>query len=230
MIEVEYGDGLYRVPVQERGRCCFEGRVAVDVVRASERLGRWHERWLAEGSPEFRAESDTARSLLAALGDALEPFTRGEGGRWVATSVIHRDTRDGSKGAAKTVHRDLCDTAVANLSDVRAFVNAWIPLRPVHSHPLALLDPNTCDPRTQAAPYRAVSAADRSGLNYDASHAWFWCPRLGPADALLWRSDLVYHASFDLAGQDDFRRSCDVRFHYVASGEEEESSRRGGGS
>ena len=235
MIEsgIEYSDGrrVVKIAPEAAESVCD----SVVVVRQCGKLLRWHDAWVASGCPSFAAEEANVTDCLAeALGrfDLAACSTT----RWVAKSAIHRgDSR--FSGPTRSAHRDLCEVAVANLrttTGALAFVNVWLPvLRPVDRDPLAFLDPKTADIAAQAAPYRAVSAVDRTGINYDHRHRWFYVPNLRPGDALLWRSDLVYHASFTLptnpAAPDDKkdqhknnnnsddapfpRRSCDLRFY-----------------
>ena len=141
------------------------------------------------------------------------------------TSVIHRDTKTQKSGgrAAKVAHRDLDETAVSNLRarGYGAFLNVWLPLdRPIGTaDPLALIQPRSVEVATDAVPFMGAGS-DGTGLGHpppDRAHDWVWVPGLSPGDALVWPSQIVFHASFQHPnddGQGDGRRSADVRLHY----------------
>lgn len=229
--EVEYCGERRKVNVVAlESEEAVEAALGPDVllVRSSARLMAWIDQWRCLGQPEFGADDSLGRDLVAALGDHLAHFEPDAAlGSWTTTSVIHRDTATPGKGPATTAHRDLDETAVANLKDVAAaFVNAWIPLMPVNCDPIALVDPATVTP-TQATSYRNYNPADTTGLRSpidgEQDHRWVWVPGLGPGDALCWRSDVVFHASFRLPHQNaghrtsaESRRSIDARFQLEA--------------
>ena len=135
-------------------------------------------------------------------------------------------------GYAGTFHRDLDATAVSNLKDRGAvvFINAWVPLAPVKSRPLAVLKPASCDFATDPAPFRGL-AYDTTGLNHNPSHEWVSFRELAPTDVLLFRSDTVYHGALDDGEGDGAaagsghpppppRQSVDLRLVFYAAGSE----------
>lgn len=210
---IQYSDCLREVEIQVVPRRA--GWVTQDVYLVCDwiPLRRWCEGWASAKEPSLESAGD---SMALALAAALPLEVLGSHA-WTLTSVIQRDTAQGT-GPTHHAHRDLDELAAANLGGV-GFANAWIPLDVVRADPLAVVDPATVLP-AQRASFRGYSTSDRTGLRAPAAHEpphdWKYVPGLRPGDALLWRSDVVYHAAFELTGQSATRRSCDVRF--VAAG------------
>jgi hypothetical protein len=124
-------------------------------------------------------------------------------------------------------------TAVgASCAAASAAAAAGVPPLAADVDPLALLLPTSVVLERDAAPFHPSlllhddpdglllggddhprDGGTGTGLRHDARHAWVWHSALGVGDALLWRSELVYHAAFARPGQqaNASRRSADVR-------------------
>ena len=100
------------------------------------------------------------------------------------------------KAYTSTAHRDLDETAVSNLAARRAriFLNFWLPLAPVIQDHLGICLPDSVDLSADPGGFKGLEG-DRTGLRHRANHRWFYVPNMGPGDVLIWRSEVVYHAS-----------------------------------
>eukprot|EP00611_Tribonema_gayanum_P030651 TRINITY_DN859_c0_g1_i2.p1 TRINITY_DN859_c0_g1~~TRINITY_DN859_c0_g1_i2.p1 ORF type:complete len:407 (-),score=50.02 TRINITY_DN859_c0_g1_i2:721-1941(-) len=132
-----------------------------------------------------------------------------DGSRWNLTSLIYRTP--GQPGSyANTVHRDMDETAVANAPrHTRLFLNVWVPLCHVTSDPLAILLPETVS-AGDVAGFRGLEY-DRTSLRANDAHRWVYYPDMQVGDALVWRSETVYHAAFHTGPAPFSRESLDMR-------------------
>ena len=95
-----------------------------------------------------------------------------------------------------TAHRDLDDVAVSNLTarHARVFLNFWVPLTTVKQDHLGICLPESVDLSKDPGGFKGMEG-DRTGMHNREGHRWVYVPDLLPGDVLIWRSEVVYHAS-----------------------------------
>jgi hypothetical protein len=110
----------------------------------------------------------------------------------------------------------------------------WVPFETVRSQPLALLVPKSTDISADSADVASFHPAlptDRTGLKFNKAQQWVWFPQMQPGDMLLWKSEVVYHASFALPQQHlqpelhPPRRSIDLRIYFEQPGPPNEGAK-----
>lgn len=207
----------------------FEGlqsslsRDGFTLVRGDEGLKKWcNEKADGFESGEQEVLEKEDRNELGAIVRRLILAKEDEGhithaSNWELGNVILRKARLGNY--TRNIHRDLDEISVANMQSIHGlhhYYNAWVPLAPVLSHPLALLLPHSLD-QDDITSFLDYSPADRTGLRYNPDQRWIYFDHLTPGDAILWRSEQIFHTSFSLPSQlPSFhaRRSIDIRVNF----------------
>ncbi|CAM9569733.1 unnamed protein product [Phaeothamnion confervicola] len=212
--EVEIGnananDALHESPFQASGQiACLRGSL----------IG-WFQANCERAAEPFDMKDPLAKELANHASSLLNELPGEETTSTSATvfrSLIYRSPGE-KRSYASTVHRDVDEAAAANAPPGTRFFNVWVPLTSVTADPLALLLPETADFERDAAPFRNLSDGDRTSLRYNPAQRWVFFPGLGPGDAIVWRSEKVYHAAFHDEGHPAAlsRRSVDLRLWRV---------------
>lgn len=186
-------------------------------LRGVQRLNDWIRLHFADTET---MDDDARQQLCEIVADLIRQREAEEGSasklrpdaRWTVGNVILR--RRGAENYTRTIHRDLDEVATHNLrlhERLAHYYNAWIPLVPLHSDPLALLLPGP----HQAASFLGYSEADRTGLVRADDQRWVYLAGMVPGDLILWYSERVFHVSCPLPEQTAHTRvSLDVRIYF----------------
>jgi hypothetical protein len=211
-------------PPEASDRARFDARGGLAVLREVRGLHEWV---TAHGKSPLLDDPDVAHSAVAAaLCDAAAAAARarglvsGGGSGHACLNFIARDTATSAGNFTAEAHRDLDEDAAANLrasTGREDLLNFWVPLEPVERHTLGAVLPASVDYAADPAafasceraegPGGAAGARDRTGLRRSQTaggHRWVFFGGLAPGDAVVWRSDVVYHAALlGLEREDD---------------------------
>lgn len=176
---LQFTDGFHDVPLTTDPSVLKGLRLRGDGVQwaASDALAAWAERWQAAPCGTLATTPDAVASLAAAAKALLQAEygdeLRGERIVWEVGNVIERHPAAGGNGYATTVHRDLDNTSVSNLTaeGFKYFFNVWVALTPARGSPLAALHPASVDFDADPAGFRGLEH-DRTGLLFRDAHRW----------------------------------------------------------
>jgi len=223
-VEFPFGD---RVQISLRPGCSLNlslGSCGVQAVRGHPQLLQWHARANGAADAEVwrKAVGDGELAAVSAgiLGEVLGSDAGQDTTSWELGNLIFRDSQEcgGSGNFNREVHRDHCENAGRNFGET---YNCWVPLLHVTSYPLGFCLPSSVDMELDVGPATGLWEGDRTSLRRraEAKLDWRYFPDLAPGDILLWKSDLVFHAATELAGDSASERrrrrlSVDLRIHW----------------